>query len=87
MKKQLNEFIETLRLFIAQLENSGKSETAQYYRNILEELGKERGSSEALDRVINSGSISQYANLTSEEDEIFERLHEKAVNLKCTHID
>ncbi|MGD2173539.1 MAG: hypothetical protein PVF80_15605 [Gammaproteobacteria bacterium] len=82
MNRKLNEFIETLKLFISQLENSGKSETAQYYRNILEELGNEAGSTDALDRVITSGSISQYANLTSDEDEIFEMLHEKAINLK-----
>ena len=82
MKKELIELIDVLTGFIRQLEVSGKPETAQYFQKILEQLNDDIDPTDALDRIINSGSVSQYAGLTTEDDLIFDQLHEKAISLK-----
>lgn len=87
MNEELSELIEVLSQFISQLESSGKPETAKYYQSLLDLVNEDAGSTKILDSIINSGSISQYANLNFEEDELLDKLHEKALNLKRANLE
>ena len=87
MNEELSELIEVLSQFISQFESSGKPETAKYYQSLLDLVNEDAGSTKILDSIINSGSISQYANLNFEEDELLDKLHEKALNLKRANLE
>ncbi len=79
--KELTEALENLS---ADLEGSGKSETAQFFRNIIDDIysAKDLAScQESLEKIINSGAISQYAGFNYKQDMLFDRVFDVAKKL------
>ena len=78
LEKWINELCDKLRI-------SGKDKPADYYENLLNKIRyplNDMDKTEALQQIISSGKISDLANFTAEEDQLFDLAYEEAKRLK-----
>lgn len=76
--------IEVLESLASNLENSGKVETAKFFRDIIANISKAKdleSCKEPLEKIINSGAMSQYAGFNHEQDALFDRAFDEAKKL------
>ena len=74
-----------LEKLASDLEASGKSETAKSFRDIIVNISEAEnidGCKESLEKLTNSGAISQYANFSYKQDELFDVVFDEARKLK-----
>jgi hypothetical protein len=74
-----------LEKLASDLEASGKLETAKSFRDIIVNLSEADNidsCKESLERLTNSGAISQYANFSYKQDELFDVVFDEARKLK-----
>lgn len=76
------ELIASLKKLVFELEKSEKFDTSKFFKGIAEQLEGDVDVAEALDKIVHSGSITQYANFSSSEDLVYGEAHKYAVELK-----
>ena len=65
-----------------ELNQSNKSKTAIFFDSLSIELKEENNINEVLDKILNSSSISQYADFTYKQDKIFDKIFDEANKIK-----
>ena len=78
--------ISSLKKLVFELEKSEKFDTSKFFKSIAEQLEGDVDVVEALDKIVHSGSIAQYANFSSSEDLVYGETHKYAVELKGLYI-
>mgnify|MGYP003674236804 CR=1 FL=1 len=74
-----------LEELVSDLDASGKQETAKSFRDIIVKLSEAESidsCNESLEKLTNSGAISQYANFSYKQDELFDVVFDEAKKLK-----
>ena len=67
--------LKALRIFETELRDSGKNETADYVLSHIDTIETEKDKTrfqDCLEKICSAGAMSQYANFTFKEDELFE---------------
>ena len=77
--KNLSKLLDKL---VSDLNLSNKSKTAIFFNSLSVDLKEKTNISEVLDKILNSFSISQYANFTYKQDEIFDEIFDEAKKIK-----
>lgn len=79
-----NELISAIDEIISSLIESGKDETAQHFLSVKSKILTTKNNAKlkvVLKRLVNSGSITQYANFNHRQDHIFERICDAAEDI------
>ena len=78
--KDTEELQNAIKELCIELKNTRKAETANYFYSLIEKMinSKDDVLKENLKHIINSGSITQYANFTHKEDMLFQKIHKIA---------
>ena len=76
------DLINSLNALALELKKSKKTDTSNFFNNLAKQLESDTDVLDTLERIINSGSITQYANFSSAEDLIFEKIHNIAKKLR-----
>lgn len=76
--------INHLKILDLELRKSGKSETANYFEKSIFMISQETDKKELkklLEQLCSSGAISQYANFTHNEEQLFDKCYEEGKQL------
>lgn len=76
--------IEAINDFSIELESSGKSDTSIFFKNTSDKIKNVTDEKEArkiLEHLMSSGSLSQYADFTYKEDQLFDAIIDEAEKL------
>lgn len=82
--------LKALKLFETELRDSGKIGTADYFLNHIDTIGTENNIARfqnCLEEICSAGAMSQYANFSIKEDELFTKCQKEARTLLQSNSD
>lgn len=84
MMKNSRDLIDAIEALASELDRSGKNDPARFFRNMTHQIKGATDKSSAkgvLEQLAGSGTISQYANFSHQEDKLYDRVFNEASRL------